>query len=85
MLADTIKTEKFAVAFSFLIGFSIMSLMIPMCKGDTCIIKKAPLVEEMKTSTFRIGSKCYQFRPEIASCNGKVIEAFKEVPIVKRK
>ena len=77
MFVDTLKTEKFAIAFSFLIGFSIMALAIPACKADECIIKKAPLVEEMKTTTYKLGSKCYQFRPSHVDCPKKgVIEAF---------
>ena len=50
---------------------------MPMCKGDECFIKKAPSVEEMKSSTFQIGKKCFQFVPETVQCPAKgVIEAF---------
>jgi hypothetical protein len=77
MNMDVLKTEKFSIIFSAMIGFAIATLAIPVCKGDDCMIKKAPSVEEMKTSTFRIGSKCYQFKPEIVSCPAKgVIEAY---------
>ncbi len=77
MNMDVLKTEKFAIIFSAILGFAIATLAIPVCKGDNCIIKKAPSVEEMKKTTFRIGSKCYQFKPEIKECpaNG-VIEAY---------
>ncbi len=76
---EVMKTEKFANAFSAIVGFALVVLMIPVCKGDSCIVKKAPSVEEMKTSTFRIGSKCYQFRPQTVDCpaNG-AIEAFQQ-------
>jgi hypothetical protein len=75
---EILKTEKFAVLFSFIIGFGLVVMMIPVCKGDTCFVKKAPTVEEMKNSTFRIGSKCYQFKSELVDCpSSGVIEAFK--------
>lgn len=79
MLVDTIKTEKFAILFSGILGFAIIALAIPACKGDSCYIKKAPSVKEMKETTYRIGNKCYQFRAESMECpaNG-VIEAFME-------
>jgi hypothetical protein len=74
---EILKTEKFAVLFSFIIGFGLTVMMIPVCKGDACFVKKAPTVEEMKGSTFRLGSKCYQFKPEFVDCpKDGVIEAF---------
>lgn len=74
---EILKTEKFAMLFSFIIGFGIVVILIPACKGDECFIKKAPLIHEMKTSTYRIGSKCYQFVPETVTCPAVgVIEAF---------
>ena len=72
-----LKTEKFAQLFSFIIGLGIIAIAIPVCKGDECITKKAPLLDEMKNSTYRIGSKCYQFKPTITECPAEgVIEAF---------
>ncbi len=74
---EVLKTEKFATVFSFIIGFGIVAIAIPVCKGDQCFIKKAPSPEEMKKSTYKIGSKCYQFRPDVVSCPAKgAIEAF---------
>ena len=74
---EQLKTEKFATLFSFLVGFGIIVLLIPMCKGDECFLKKAPLVEEMKTNTYKLGSKCYQFVPETLECPAEgAIEAF---------
>jgi hypothetical protein len=74
---EILKTEKFATLFSFIVGFGIVAILIPVCKGDQCFIQKAPSVDEMKKSTFRLGTKCYQFKPEPSECpvNG-VIEAF---------
>ena len=74
---EVLKTERFALIFSFLLGFGIVALAMPMCKGDECFIKKAPLIEEMKSSTYRLGKKCYQFRSETVECPATgVIEAF---------
>jgi hypothetical protein len=74
---EVLKTEKFAILFSFILGFALVAIAIPVCKGDECVVKKAPLIEEMKSSTFQISSKCYQFKPEIVDCPAfGVIEAF---------
>jgi hypothetical protein len=72
-----LKTEKFALLFSFIIGFGLVAVLIPVCKGEECFIKKAPSIDDMKTSTYYIGSKCYQFVPETVPCPAKgVIESF---------
>ncbi len=80
MIVDAIKTEKFAIIFSIVIGFALVALAIPACKGDECYIQKAPSVKEMKETTFRIGRKCYQFRPETVDCPAKgAVEAFEQM------
>jgi hypothetical protein len=75
-----LKTEKFAMVFSFILGFGIIAILHPNCTGDTCFVKKAPSVKEMKETTYRIGSKCYQFVPEMVDCpkDKEVVEAFQE-------
>ena len=76
---EVLKTEKFAMIFSFILGFGLIAMAYPMCKGDKCFVKKAPSAQEMKETTYRLGSKCYQFKPEIVSCPATgVIEAFEE-------
>ncbi len=75
---EVLKTEKFALAFSFIIGFALVAIAVPVCRGEECFVKKAPLVSEMKKTTYKLGSKCYQFRPETVDCPAKgAIEAFR--------
>lgn len=75
---EALRTENFAIVFSVLIGFAIPVLFIPVCKGDQCYVKKAPSVQEMKKTTFKIGTKCYQFTPSVVDCpaKGDAIESF---------
>jgi hypothetical protein len=74
---EVLKTEKFAIVFSFILGFALVAVGYPVCRGEECFVKKAPLVSEMKTTTYKLGSKCYQFRPESVDCPVKgAIEAF---------
>jgi hypothetical protein len=77
---EVLKTEKFALIFSFMIGVGLVAIAYPVCKGDACFVKKAPSVDEMKQSTFRIGQKCYQFKPDIVDCPASgAIESFQTV------
>jgi hypothetical protein len=77
MIWDFLKSKKFNFIFSFILGLGIAAILRPACKGDTCITLKAPPIHEINTSTYQLGSKCYQFRTDTVDCppNG-VIEAF---------
>lgn len=51
--------------FSFLIGVFIILLIRPICKDDNCISHINPDVKEIESSTYQIGSKCYQFKTSV--------------------
>ena len=72
-----IQSDSFDNVFSFVLALGCMALLKPICKGAECEIKKAPSVDEIKTSTYQIGSKCYKFQLEHRECPDMgVIEPF---------
>ena len=74
---EFLKTESFHIGFSFLIGLALFALITPICTGKECRIEKAPSVEEVRATTYQIGSKCYKFSTESVSCPKEgVIEPF---------
>ena len=76
---EFIKSEQFSYFFSFVLGLALVSLFQPTYTGKKYEIHKAPGIDEMKKTTYRIGSKCYQFTSEIKACPASgVIEAFEE-------
>ena len=77
MLWDFLKSKQFNYLFSFLLGLGLVTILRPACKGDECVVNKAPLMHDIVGKTFQIGSKCHQFTIENVDCpaNG-VVEAF---------
>ena len=79
---EFLKSERFNLFFSFLLGLALMSLLKPVCGEDCKQVRAAPL-EEVKATTYQIGQKCYQFKTETVDCPkgaaaGKgVIETFR--------
>ena len=74
---EFLKTERFSMISSFILGLGLMSLLKPVCKGVECKILKAPPLDEVMHSTYQLGSKCYQFRTTPITCPaGTVIEPF---------
>jgi hypothetical protein len=78
MIWDFLKSKKFNLVFSFIIGLGLAAILRPVCKGDQCLILKAPPVHEVEKTTYQLGSKCFQFSLESRECpkTGKVVEAF---------
>ena len=78
MIWDLLKSKKFNLVFSFLLGLGVAAILRTACKGDQCLLMKAPPVHEVESTTYQLGSKCFQFRVESKDCpnKGKVVEAF---------
>ncbi len=78
MIWDLLKSKKFNLVFSFLLGLGLAAILRPVCKGDQCLLMKAPPVHEVEKATYQLGSKCFQFALENRECpkSGKIVEAF---------
>jgi len=74
-----LKSEKYSIAFSFILGVGIMAALKPGCRERDCSIKKAAPTEEVTKSTFQIGDKCFQFGTRSVDCPaaGEIVEAFR--------
>jgi hypothetical protein len=74
---EFLKTKQFAMFFSFVLGMALVCLFQPLCVGPSCEVHKAPSIDEMKRSTYKLGSKCYQFQSSTISCPASgYVEAF---------
>jgi hypothetical protein len=73
------KTERFNLFFSFILGFGLAALLKPMCKGEGCITRKAPSHKELEESTYQLSHKCYRFKSTHVDCpsEGGMSEAFR--------
>lgn len=78
MIWDILKSKNFNLVFSFLLGLGLAAILRPACKGDQCLVLKAPPVHEVEKTTYQLGSKCFQFKVEPSDCKskGKLVEAF---------
>ena len=56
-----LKSKQFHILFNFIVGLFIVLVLRPICKGDHCIEHKNPDIKEIISSTYQLGSKCYQF------------------------
>jgi hypothetical protein len=64
-----VKSEKYSLAFSFILGVGIMAVLKPVCKDADCLKREPANPEEVAKTTYQIGSKCYQFKTRDAACS----------------
>ncbi len=77
---EFLKSETFNVVASFILGLGLMAILKPGCKGESCKLRKAPPFEEVKTSVYQLGSKCFKFDAEPMDCPKEgVIEPFERM------
>ncbi len=78
MISDILKSKQFNFIFSVLLGLGLAAILRPVCKGDQCLLLKAPPVHEVESSTYQLGSRCFQFKVDSRECpsSGKIVEAF---------
>ena len=77
-ISDIFKKPGFNLLFSFLLGFGLVCLARPLCKGRECVIEKAPKRKEFEEGVYKIDGKCYKFSSEMKTCPATdVIEPFR--------
>lgn len=67
-VSKILNTETFAIMFSFVVGAGIVAIARPLCKGETCTLKKAPPIKDWDNSVYRIGNKCYEYKATPVQC-----------------
>ena len=74
---EFLKSDAFNIIGSLILGIGLVAVLKPVCKGDNCIIQKAPSVDEVVKSTYQLANKCYQFKTTPIACPERgVIEPF---------
>ena len=73
---DFVKSEKYSIVFSLILGVGIVSLFKSVCRDKDCSHKKAVSPEEVINTTYQIGNKCFQFGMMHKECSVEgIIEA----------
>ena len=65
---DFVKSEKYSIAFSFIIGIGLMAVIKPACRDADCTSKRGANPEEVLRSTYQIANTCYQFGIRNVDC-----------------
>lgn len=69
IFTNILKSKDVKIVFSVIWGLGLASLFKRVCKGRDCIIYRAPPPEYVKGKTFSFDNKCYNYVPQLVSCN----------------
>jgi hypothetical protein len=54
---------------SVILGFGLATLFRSVCKGNNCLIMKAPPLNEIEDKIYKHEGKCYKFTPLTKKCD----------------
>lgn len=82
MITQVLHREYFCIGLSCLLGFAIVMVVSPICRGKNCMVVKAPPIHEVKDTVYHIATKCYKFDTVQMDCPAQgVVEAFQSVRV----
>jgi len=80
MISDALKGPIFGIMVSFMFGAAIVMIVAPICRGTSCMVVKAPPLQEVNHAVYHIASKCYKFEAVPMDCPAQgAIEAFENI------
>ena len=68
-IRNMLKNKNSQIIFAIIWGFGLASLFQRVCKGNRCIIIKAPPPNEIVGETYKFNDKCYNYTQKPTKCN----------------
>jgi hypothetical protein len=68
MIGQYLKDPNIRLAMYAVLGLGLAAVFRGTCKGDRCIVVRAPDPKDVEGKTFQYDGKCYQFQATTVSC-----------------
>ena len=68
-LSKFVHTKSGRYIMSAILGFGLATLFRAVCKDKNCIVRKAPLNDEIEGKTFKFEDKCYKYTKTVQKCD----------------
>jgi len=64
------------IIMSLLLGIGLATFFRTVCKGQNCVIVKAPPLEDLDDQTYKFDDTCYKMEKNAVSCdkNKKIVK-----------
>lgn len=57
-----------SIVISIILGLGLAAMFQRACKGDGCVVIKAPNMKDVQKYTYRVDQSCYKYSPEVIPC-----------------
>jgi hypothetical protein len=75
-LSKFVHSPSGKILMSIILGIGLASLFRTVCKGKSCIIFKAPPLDDINDKIYKFDNKCYTYKSSTTKCdiNKKSVE-----------
>jgi hypothetical protein len=57
-----------SIIVSIILGMGLAAMFRRACKGDGCIVVKAPSAKDLQRYHYKIDADCFKYTPEVVPC-----------------
>ena len=64
-----LKNDTGRLLLSVLLGLGLSAMFRTICKGNKCVIFKAPNIKEYQNKIYKYNNKCYKYSTQATKCD----------------
>ncbi len=68
MITEVMNNPTGRILVSLILGFGLAAIFRQVCKGDNCVIVKAPDTNDLKKYYYKIDDDCFKYTPVATKC-----------------
>ena len=68
-IQKVISSPTGSIFLSIILGLGLAAIFRKACKGNDCIVVKAPRASDVDKLFFKIDHDCYKYEPRVTSCS----------------
>lgn len=65
---EVANTKTGSIVISAILGLGLAALFRSACKDKTCVVVKAPNMDETTKYYYKIDDNCYKYTPVVSEC-----------------
>lgn len=66
-----VNTDIGKIIVSIILGVGLASIFRKVCNSRDCLVFHGPPIDEVVSTTYKHGGKCYQFKESSAPCDSR--------------
>lgn len=68
VVENIMKDKVGSIVISIVLGLGLAALFRRACKSGSCVVIKAPKLEEVQKYFYKVGDDCFKYTPYVVEC-----------------